>query len=121
MTRERELMSSWKSPRQDSARGRKEKRIFVVPSSSPLLFSRNVPAIISSTPLQPNSPSEVHDLPNPTVHSPLSNVEEVKDFPLSWLPPDSLLHGLTSHVRQRSTVSNSVFPFSSVGKSSSPG
>lgn len=117
MTREQELMSSWKSPRQDSARGRKEKRIFVVPSSSPLLFSRNVPAIISSTPLQRNSP-EVHDLPNPTVHSPLSNVEEVKDFPLSWLPPDSLLRGLTSHVRQRSTVSNSVFPFSSVGKNS---
>ena len=41
--------------------------------------------------------------------------------PSSGSSPGSLLPGLTSHVKQRSTESNISFPFSSFGNNSSPG
>ena len=43
------------------------------------------------------------------------------DSPSPGSSPSSLLPRLTSHVRQRSTESNIGFPFSSVGKTASPG
>lgn len=59
--------------------------IFIVPNYSPPFLSIAISVLISSTPLQHDSPSEVCEVL--WVYSPFSKMEEMKDSPLLTSSP----------------------------------
>ena len=109
------------NPGEDISHGRKEIPVCTVPYISSSFPLWNISAMVSSP--QPSLTAlRLYELLGLMVHSPFSQVKEMKEVPTLLAPPlVSLLPILTSHVWQKSTESNTSFPFSSVCKMSSPG
>ena len=86
MTQEESPSPRQKNPRGDISQGRKQMPVFTVPYSPPLFLSVSIPAMVSSTQLQHPFP-QIHELLSLMVHSPFSQVEEMKEVPPLLAPP----------------------------------
>ena len=86
MTQKESPSPRQKNPREDISQERKEMPVYTVPYSPSPFFSMNISAMVSSPQTQHPSP-QIHELPSLMVHSPFSQVAEIKEFPPLLDPP----------------------------------